>query len=102
MVVVTGSTGQLGGRIARRLAAAGVPQRLLARDVSRIPDPPGTSTAAASYQDGAAVTRALAGARTVLMVSAAEHPDRVDHHRTFVDAAVAAGVGHLVYTSFLA
>jgi uncharacterized protein YbjT (DUF2867 family) len=34
------------------------------------------------------------------MVSAAETPDRVAQHRTFVDAAAAVGVGHLVYTSF--
>ena len=34
------------------------------------------------------------------MVSAAESEDRVDEHRTFVDAAAAAGVRHLVYISF--
>jgi uncharacterized protein YbjT (DUF2867 family) len=34
------------------------------------------------------------------MVSAAESPDRVAQHRTFVDAAADAGVGHLVYISF--
>jgi len=33
-------------------------------------------------------------------VSAAEAPDRVDQHRSFVDAAVEAGVRHVVYTSF--
>jgi uncharacterized protein YbjT (DUF2867 family) len=37
---------------------------------------------------------------TVLMVSASETADRVDQHRTFVDAAAAAGVDHLVYISF--
>jgi NAD(P)H dehydrogenase (quinone) len=37
----------------------------------------------------------------VLMVSAAEHPDRVGQHRTFIDAAADAGVEHLVYVSFL-
>jgi len=31
-IAVTGATGQLGGRIARRLAADGIPQRLLVRD----------------------------------------------------------------------
>jgi NAD(P)H dehydrogenase (quinone) len=34
------------------------------------------------------------------MVSAAEHPERVAQHRCFIDAAAAAGVSHLVYTSF--
>jgi uncharacterized protein YbjT (DUF2867 family) len=33
-------------------------------------------------------------------VSAAETVDRVARHKTFVDAAAAAGVGHLVYISF--
>jgi uncharacterized protein YbjT (DUF2867 family) len=56
--------------------------------------------AVAEYADGAAVRAALAGASTVLMVSGAEHPDRVAQHRSFIDAASAAGVGHLVYTSF--
>ena len=30
----------------------------------------------------------------------AEAPDRLDHHRAFVDGAAAAGVGHVVYVSF--
>ncbi|NUP04210.1 MAG: NAD(P)H-binding protein, partial [Nonomuraea sp.] len=44
--------------------------------------------------------RALDGASTVLFVSASESADRLDRHRAFVDAAVAAGVAHLVYVSF--
>lgn len=35
------------------------------------------------------------------MVSAAESADRVDQHRTFIDAAASAGVRHIVYTSYL-
>jgi NAD(P)H dehydrogenase (quinone) len=100
-VGITGSTGRLGGRIARRLADAGVPQRLLVRDPARAPRLPRSSVAVASYEDGAAAREALRGLSTVLMVSAAEHPDRVGQHRTFVDAAAEAGVGHLVYVSFL-
>jgi NAD(P)H dehydrogenase (quinone) len=98
---ITGSTGRLGGRIARRLAAAGVPQRLLVRDPDRAAELPGSTIAVASYDDGAAVRAALAGLSTVFMVSAAEHPDRVGQHRTFIDAAAEAGVEHLVYVSFL-
>jgi uncharacterized protein YbjT (DUF2867 family) len=100
-IVTTGATGNLGGRIARRLAGAGLAQRLLVRDPARAPRLPGAGVAVAEYADFDAVRRALAGAATVLMVSAAESPDRVDRHRAFVDAAVDAGVGHLVYTSFV-
>ncbi len=100
-LAVTGSTGRLGGRVARRLAAAGVPQRLLVRDPGRAPRLPGATVVPAPYGDAGAVRAALAGTTTVLMVSASETPDRVDQHRTFVDAAVAAGVRHLVYVSFL-
>ena len=99
-IAVTGATGQLGGRVARRLAAAGVPQRLLVRDPGRAPRLPGADVVQASFSDGAAVRKALADLETVLMVSASETVDRVDQHRAFVDAAAAAGVGHLVYVSF--
>ena len=45
---ITGSTGLLGRRIARRLAAAGVPQRLVVRDPARAPQLPGSAVAVAS------------------------------------------------------
>jgi NAD(P)H dehydrogenase (quinone) len=101
MIVVSGSTGRLGGRVARRLAGAGVPQRLLVRDAARAPRLPGADVVTADYGDATALRPALAGASTVLMVSASESVDRVDRHRGFADAAAAAGVRHLVYTSFL-
>jgi NAD(P)H dehydrogenase (quinone) len=100
LIVVTGSTGQLGGRIARRLADAGVAQRLVVRDAARAPQLDGATVAVADYGDGEAVRRALDGADTVLMVSARESADRLVQHRSFVDAAAATGVRHLVYTSF--
>jgi NAD(P)H dehydrogenase (quinone) len=98
LIVVSGASGRLGGRVARRL---GRELRLIVRDESRAPAVPGASVAVAEFGDADAVRRALDGASTVLMVSAAETPDRLDRHRTFVDAAVAAGVRHLVYTSFV-
>jgi NAD(P)H dehydrogenase (quinone) len=100
LIVTTGSTGRLGGRIAHRLAAAGVRQRLVVRDPSRAPELAGAEVVQAEYGDAAAALAALRGADVVLMVSAAESRDRVDQHRTFIDAAAAAGVSHLVYTSF--
>ena len=44
---------------------------------------------------------ALEGAGTVFLIPAAEAADRVEQHKTAVDAAVAAGVPRLVYLSFL-
>ncbi|MFI5936376.1 SDR family oxidoreductase [Actinoplanes sp. NPDC051494] len=97
LTVVSGATGRLGRRVTARLDR---PQRLLVRDAARAPDVPGAQVAVADYADRAAVRAGLDGATAVLMVSAAETPDRVDQHRSFIDAAVDAGVGHLVYTSF--
>jgi uncharacterized protein YbjT (DUF2867 family) len=99
-IAITGATGRLGGRVARRLAALGVPVRLVVRDPSRAPQLPGATVVRASYDDGEAVRAALDGVGTVLMVSAAETPQRVEQHRCFIDAAAAASVGHLVYISF--
>ncbi|MFC0533231.1 SDR family oxidoreductase [Phytohabitans kaempferiae] len=99
-LAVTGATGRLGRRVAERLAAAGTPQRLVVRDPARAPELPGVEVVRAEYADGEAARRALDGVKTLFMVSGAEEPGRVEAHRTFVDAAVAAGVSHLVYTSF--
>jgi uncharacterized protein YbjT (DUF2867 family) len=99
-LAVTGATGRLGGRVARRLAAAGVRQRLVVRDPGRLPELDGAEVARASYADPAAARTALTGIETVFMVSGEEAADRVAQHRAFVDAAVAAGVRHLVYVSF--
>lgn len=98
--VVTGSTGQLGGRVARRLADAGAAQLLLVRDPARAPQLPLTTVATAAFTDTAAITAAIEPGDTVLMVSASETLDRVAEHTAFVDAVVAAGAGHLVYISF--
>jgi NAD(P)H dehydrogenase (quinone) len=101
LIAVTGSTGALGGRVAARLAAAGVAQRLVVRDPARAPDLPNVEIARATYDDAVALRDAFAGADAVFLVSAAEHPDRVRQHLTAVDAVAAAGVERVVYTSFL-
>ncbi|MFF5361930.1 SDR family oxidoreductase [Streptomyces scabiei] len=99
-LAVTGSTGRLGGRVARRLAARGVPQTLLVRSPERAPRLPGAVAVQAEYADRIAVREALTGTRTVFMVSASESADRLEQHRAFVDAVAEAGVRHLVYVSF--
>lgn len=98
--VVTGSTGRLGGRVARRLAERGIPQKLLARSPDRAPRLTGALAVRGDYADQDAVREALAGTRTVFMVSASESADRLARHKAFVDAAAEAGVRHLVYVSF--
>ncbi|MER7499010.1 SDR family oxidoreductase [Nonomuraea pusilla] len=98
-IAVTGATGRVGGRVARRLAAAGVPQRLVVPSPERAPDLPGASAAPGRYGDPG-VGRSLDGVDVLFMVSASESPDRLEQHRAFVDAAARAGVGHLVYLSF--
>jgi uncharacterized protein YbjT (DUF2867 family) len=98
-IAVTGATGHVGGTTARLLARAGVPLRLLVRDPGRAPSLPDVDVVQCAYGDRRSV-EALDGVDVLLMVSAAESADRVGEHRAFVEAAVAAGVGHLVYTSF--
>ena len=98
-IAVTGATGHIGGTTARLLSGAGVPLRLLVRDPARAPSLPGAEVVRCSYGDEHSVD-ALRGVDVLLMVSAAESADRVAEHRAFVEAASAAGVRHLVYTSF--
>ena len=100
LVAVTGATGALGGRVARRLADRGVAQRLSCATPTgprrcrapRWPRP--------GYADGAAMRLALAGVDTLLLVSATEASGREAVHRAAVDAAIDAGVRRIVYTSF--
>jgi uncharacterized protein YbjT (DUF2867 family) len=102
VIGVTGATGGIGGRVAARLADRGAAQRLVVRDAARAPELAGAEVATApDYGDGDAMRRALDGVQTLLLVSAGEHPDRVSLHRSAVDAAAAAGVERVVYTSFL-
>lgn len=60
-VAVTGATGVVGGLVARTLADAGVPQRLLVRTPAKAPDLDGSVMLPMSYSDRDASERALAG-----------------------------------------
>ncbi|MFC9354723.1 SDR family oxidoreductase [Arthrobacter sp. NPDC057013] len=99
-LAVTGSTGVLGGMVARQLADAGFSQRLLVRDARRAPRLLDAPAVAVSYGDPALSRPALEGVKVLFMVSAAEAEDRLQQHYAFVDAAAEAGVQHIVYTSF--
>lgn len=97
-LAITGATGHLGGLVADALSD--LSPRLVVRDPSRAPAIPGSTVAAASYGDLGASTAALTGVDVLFMVSASESPTRRAEHRTFIEAAARAGVGHVVYTSF--
>lgn len=99
---VTGATGGVGGRLARRLSEAGLEQRLIVRDEARAPRLHLAEVRVAEYRDVDASIRALDGVDVLLMVSASESADRLEEHRAFVSAVEAAGVRHVVYTSFFA
>ena len=107
LVAVTGATGALGGRVAERVAAgapaAGARLRLVVRDAARAPRLPGAEVTEfpGGYADAAGFAAALSGVHTLYLVSAAEAEDRLRQHLTAVDAAAAAGVQRIVYTSFL-
>jgi NAD(P)H dehydrogenase (quinone) len=104
VIAVTGATGALGRRVADRLATAGdVDLRLVVRDPARAPEVAGADVVAnpGGYADGAGFAAALEGVHTLYLVSAAEAEDRLSQHYTAVDAAAAAGVQRIVYTSFL-
>jgi NAD(P)H dehydrogenase (quinone) len=102
MIAVTGATGYVGGRTATRLAERGAPLRLVVRDPSRAPDLRAEVRAASSYGAADEMRAAFEGADTVFLVPAEESPDRVEQHRTAVEAAVAAGVERILYLSFVA
>jgi NAD(P)H dehydrogenase (quinone) len=118
MLAVTGATGQIGGKVATRLAALGLPQRLIVRDPAKAPVLPGAQIfQVSSYGDPAAMGRALSGVDTLFLVSAQElmglikkshernmplgYYDRLHQHICAVSAAVAVGVRHVIYLSFL-
>lgn len=103
-LVVTGATGHLGRLVVPALLAKGVPADqvvALGRDEARLAELAalGVATRKVDYTDAAAVTEALADADRVLLVSGSEVGQRVAQHQNVIDAAKAAGVELLAYTS---
>lgn len=103
MIAVTGASGFCGRLVAEELARRGEPMRLLVRDPAKAPDLPGATAVAADYGDPGSIAAALSPGDRVFMVSLHEGPARrVPLHRSFVEAAAARDVAHIVYLSFVA
>src|SRR4051794_587479 len=102
MIAITGAAGHLGGRVARLLSERGVQTRLVVRDASRAPSLPGAEVVevAGGYLDTEGMAAAFSGCDTVFLVSGRESPNRLDEHKSAVEAAARAETGRIVYTSF--
>lgn len=103
-VVVTGATGHLGRLVVTELLARGVPAGdvvATGRRVEALADlaAQGVRVVASDYADPGSLRAAFEGADRVLLVSGNEVGQRVTQHGHAIEAAKAAGVGHLVYTS---
>ena len=106
-VVVTGATGHLGRLTVEALLRRGVPAPdvvATGRDVTGIKDlaDRGVVVRRADFTDPGSLAAAFAGAGKLLLISASVPVDeRVANHRRAIDAALAAGVSLVAYTSTL-
>jgi uncharacterized protein YbjT (DUF2867 family) len=104
MIVITGATGALNGATVDHLL-----ERLPADEIAVAVREPararrfadlGVEVRRGDYADPASLPGAFAGADQLLLVSASDPgADAVALHRTAIDAAAAAGVGRILYTS---
>lgn len=103
---VTGATGHLGTFVITGLLAAGVEPGdivAVARSSSKARDliDRGVTVRIADYETPEALADAFAGVERLVMISGSEVGARAQQHANVVDAAVAAGVGLIAYTSLL-
>jgi len=100
-IAVTAASGQLGGEIVHALARldTGAPVVGLARTPENASDL-GIDVRPGDYGDEQQLQASLEGVDTLLLISGNEQPDaRIPQHRNVLNAAKAAGVGKVVYTS---
>jgi NAD(P)H dehydrogenase (quinone) len=101
-IAVTGSTGKFG-----RLVVEGLKTKLPASQIIALARTPakaaalGVAVREADYSKPATLLQALAGVKTLLLVSSSEVGQRAQQHRNAIEAAKKAGVQWIVYTSLL-
>ena len=100
MIGITGVTGKLGSYVADLVDKKGIASIHLARSPERATVYASAEIRKMVYANTPEAVEALKGIDVLLMVSARENPERVEEHKSFLDAAKLAGVQHIVYTSF--
>ncbi|WP_318387655.1 SDR family oxidoreductase [Enterobacter sp.] len=105
MIAITGATGQLGHFVIESLLKTVPASQIVA--IVRNPAKAdalaslGVVVRQADYTDEAAFTAALAGVKKLLLISSSEVGQRAAQHRNVINAARAAGVKFIAYTSLL-
>ncbi|WP_200552137.1 SDR family oxidoreductase [Kosakonia sp. LAM2021] len=105
MIALTGATGQLGQFVVEELLKTVAAKEIVA--IVRNPakaealSKQGVLVRQADYGDQAAFTQALAGVNKLLLISSSEVGQRAAQHRNVINAAKAAGVKFIAYTSLL-
>ena len=105
-IAITGAAGHLGRHVIESLLARGVAaQDLVAivRTASKAEDltARGITVAEAPYEDVVALTEALQGVDRLVLVSGSEVGKRAAQHTNVLEAAKAAGVAFIAYTSLV-
>lgn len=102
-IALTGATGQLGSLVVEALLRTEKPESIVAVVRDRAKASPlserGVQVRVADYTDRAALTEALRGVDRLLLISSPTVGQREAQHANVIDAASAAGVPHIVYTS---
>ena len=100
-VAITGATGQLGRLTIAKLKTLLPEDQIVA--LARSPEKAdlGVETRAFDYDRPETLAPALAGVERLLLISSSEVGKRAPQHRAVIEAAKAAGVGEIVYTSLL-
>ncbi|EMD5674693.1 SDR family oxidoreductase [Enterobacter hormaechei] len=105
MIAITGATGQLGQHVIEELLKTVPASQIVA--IVRNPSKAealrqqGVVVRQADYTDEAAFTTALNGVDKLLLISSSEVGQRAVQHQNVINAAKAAGVKFIAYTSLL-
>ena len=105
MIAITGATGQLGRLVIEQLLKTVPANQIVA--IVRNPakaealSQQGIVVHQGDYTDQAALTTALKGVEKLLLISSSEVGQRATQHQNVINAAKAAGVTFIAYTSLL-